>query len=124
LPPLECDDVAPGSLAALLCRLDVLADRIGNVNGLGQFRPKLQSTLQRAIQRAEEARTACAAGDTKTANRRMKQTAKFLQKMAHRLSGLSARKKLDPSLRADLLQVIGSIRTDAAGLRRSACTNP
>ena len=124
LPPASCDEVEPGSLAAMLCRLDVLADRIGQVTGLGQFRPKLQSTLQRAIARADDAASACTAGDTKTANRRMKQTAKFLQKMAHRLSGLSARKKLDASLRADLLNAIASIRTDVNALRRNACANP
>jgi len=54
----------------------------------------------------------------------MKQTAKYLQKMTHRLSNLSARKKLAAELRAGLIQVIESIRADVAGLRKRPCGAP
>jgi hypothetical protein len=88
------DDVAPGTVNTVRCRLGILADQIAAANGLGQFRAKLQSTLTQASDRVDEAVSACATGDDKTASRRMKQTGKLLQKMTHRLSGLPARKKL------------------------------
>jgi hypothetical protein len=122
LPPSECgDDAAPGTVTAVRCRLGILAQEIAAANGLGQFRAKLQSTLTQASGRVDQAASACATGDGKTAGRRMKQTAKLLQKMTHRLSGLSARKKLDARMRSDLIQVIESIRSDVSSLRKKPC---
>jgi hypothetical protein len=122
VPPSECgDDAAPGTVRTLRCRLRILADQIAAANGLGQFRAKIQSTLTQASARVDQAVSACATGDDKTASRRMKQTGKFLQKMTHRLSGLTARKKLDARMRSDLIQVIESIRSDVSGLRKKPC---
>jgi hypothetical protein len=122
IPSPDCgDDVAPGTVNTVRCRLGILADQIAAANGLGQFRAKLQSTLTQASDRVDEAVSACATGDDKTASRRMKQTGKLLQKMTHRLSGLPARKKLDGGLRADLIQVIESIRGDVGSLRKRPC---
>jgi hypothetical protein len=122
LPPPDCgDDVAPGTVNTVRCRLGILADQIASTNGLGQFRAKLQSTLTQASGRVDEAVSACDTGDDKTASRRMKQTGKLLQKMTHRLSGLSARKKLDAGMRADLMKVIESIRADVSSLRKRPC---
>jgi hypothetical protein len=101
--------------------LGVLADQIDAANGLGPFRSKLQKTLAQARGRVDEAASACDDGDGKTASRRMKQAAKFLQKMTHRLSGLPARKKLVAAVRADLIQVIESIRADIGNLRKWPC---
>jgi hypothetical protein len=106
---------------AVRCRLGVLADQIDAANGLGEFRTKLHKTLAQTRGRVDEAASACDGGDDKTAKRRMKQAGKFLQKMTHRLSGLSARKKLDTGLRADLIQVIESIRADVGSLRKRPC---
>ena len=120
--PDACDDVTPGSLDAVLCRLNNLAVQIAERQGLGSFRAKLQSALARAIMRAQEGDDACTAGDTKTAQRRVKQTNRFLLNMAHRLSLLRARKQLDPGLRADLIMMIESIRSEVAALRRTPCS--
>jgi hypothetical protein len=122
LPSPDCDDnVAPGTVNTVRCRLGVLADQIAAAKGLGQFRAKLQSTLTQASGHVDQAVSACETGDDKTASRRMKQTGKFLQKMTHRLSGLPARKKVDAGLRADLTQVIESIRGDVGSLRKRPC---
>jgi hypothetical protein len=121
VPPGTCDDVSPGSLAAVRCRLDILAARIDGETGLGKLRAKLASTLDRAIALAGEADAACTAADTKTASRRMKQVQKLLQNMAHRLRGLAARKQVDSGLRAELLATIDGIRSDVAGLRKHPC---
>jgi len=119
--PGACDDVTPGSSEALRCRLGILATRIDSKAGLGTFRQKLSPNAARAVTLAGEADGACADGDTKTASRRMKQVQKQLQKMAQRLHGLAARKQLDGGVRADLITVIGSIRTDVAALRKKPC---
>ena len=122
LPPSECgDDAAPGTVTTVRCRLGILADQIAAANGLGQFRAKLQSTLTQASGRVDEAVSACDGNDAKTASRRMKQTGKLLQKMSHRLSGLSARKKVDAQMRSDLIKVIESIRADVSSLRKRPC---
>jgi hypothetical protein len=122
VPPPDCgDDVAPGTVNAVRCRLGILGNQIDDANGLGEFRSKLQKTLAQARGRVDEAASACDSGDKKTASRRMKQAAKFLQKMTHRLSGLSARKRLGAELRADLIQVIASIRADVSSLRKRPC---
>jgi cell division septation protein DedD len=119
--PGGCDDVSPGSLDAVRCRLGILAARIADENGLGKLQSKLASTLERATGLADEAKTACDGGDTKTASRRMKQIQKLLQNMAHRLRGLAARKHVDAGLRADLLAIIDGVRSDAGALRRNPC---
>jgi hypothetical protein len=91
----ECAAVAPGTLAevALPPRRARRADL--RRRDARQLRPKLASQLDRATAFARQGDEACTAGDAKTASRRMKQAQKLLQKMAHRLSGLSARKRLD-----------------------------
>jgi hypothetical protein len=116
-----CDDVSPGSLPAVRCRLDILAARIDGEAGLGKLRAKLAATLDRAVALAREAADACTAADTKKASRRMKQVQKLLQQMAHRLRGLAARKQVDAGLRAELLATIDSIRADVGALRRNPC---
>jgi hypothetical protein len=119
--PGGCDDVSPGSLAAVRCRLDILAARIDAESRLGRLQAKLASTLARAITLAADAGDACSASDTKQASRRMKQVQKLLQQMAHRLRGLAARKQVDATLRADLLATIDSVRADVAALRKTPC---
>jgi hypothetical protein len=121
LPPGGCDDVSPGSLDAIRCRLDIMAARIADEDGLGKLRAKLAATLERATALAGEADTSCAGGDTKTASRRMKQVQKLLQNMAHRLRGLAARKQVDAGLRADLLAIIDGIRSDVGAVRTNPC---
>jgi hypothetical protein len=122
LPPPDCgDDVAPGTVNAVRCRLGVLARQIDDANGLGEVRTNLRKTLMQSRGRVDDAASACDAGDDRTASRRMKQAGKFLQKMTHRLSGLSARKKLDSGLRAGLIRVLESIRADVGSLRKHPC---
>lgn len=117
-----CDDVTPGSLDALRCRLGILRAQIETASGLGTFRPKLAQNAARAVALAAEAGSACDGGDQKTAKRRVKQIAQQLQKITHRLRGLAARKQLDAGLRADLITVVESIRDDATHLRKNPCS--
>ena len=53
---------------------------------------------------------------------RMKQAQKLLQKMEHRLSGLSARKRLDATVRSGFVGTIHTLRTDVGALRKNPCS--
>ena len=122
VPSPDCgDDVPPGTVNTVRCRLGILAGQLDAATGLGEFRSKLEKTLGQASGRVDEAASACDSGDKKTASRRMKQAGKLLQKTTHRLSGLSARKRLDAKVRAGLIQVIESIRADVGNLRKRPC---
>jgi len=121
IPPGECSDAVPGSLAAVRCRLDILYARIAGESGLGTLRTRLGATLARAMTLDGQADAACIGTDPQTASRRVKQVQKLLQKMGHRLRGLSARRHVDAALRAELLQRIDDIRTDVLTLRHGPC---
>jgi hypothetical protein len=116
-----CDQTLPGTLAAARCRLDALATEIAAQPALGAYQSKLSATLDRAGRLAAEADTACAAADTQTASRRMKQAKTFLGKMSHRLRSLSARHRLDGGVRAQLIQAIDGATDDLSGLRKNPC---
>ena len=121
-PTPECDAVAPGTLAALRCHLDALGAQIAADATLGSYGPKLASTLDRATAFAGQGDEACVSGDAKTASRRMKQAQKLLQKMAHRLSGLTARKRLDGTVRSTFISAINGVRSEVGALRKSPCS--
>jgi hypothetical protein len=121
LPVEGCEDVHPGSLTWVRCRLDRLETRIEAEDHLGRYRAKLLSTLGRGIARANEAAIACDAHDDKTGRRRVKQLQRHLINMAHRLRGLAARKQLPAEVRAELLQVIEGIKADVTGIRKQPC---
>ena len=114
--------MTPGSLADVRCRLDALGAQIATDATLGSFGPKLGSTLQRATALARQGDDACAANDVKTASRRMKQAQKLLQKMEHRLSDLTARKRLDATVRSSFIGTIHGLRSDVGALRKSPCS--
>lgn len=120
--PAGCDAVVPGTLAALQCRLTALVAEIDGTAGLGSYQGKLSQTLKRVVPLADEAATACSAGDTRTAGRRMKQVQTLLEHMSHRLHGLSARKRLESLLRAGIIQAIDEVHTDAGALRKHPCS--
>lgn len=106
----------------VVCRLDALAGQIAGDAALGSYGSKLGRTLDRATGRARAGDAACTANDVKTASRRMKQTQKLLQKMARRLRGLAARKRLDDTVRSSLIATLQGILADVAALRRSPCS--
>jgi hypothetical protein len=120
LPP-DCNGMATGSLAAVRCRLDALGGQIAADATLGSFRASLGRTLARATALARQGDEACAANDVSSAKRHVKRANRLLQNMAHRLSGLAARKRIDGSLRSSLLATIQGIRSEVAALRRSPC---
>lgn len=121
LAETACDQTLPGTLAAARCRLAALATEIDGEPALGTYQAKLSATLDRAGKLAAQAETACAAADTKTASRRMKQSKTLLGKMSHRLRGLSARHKLDGGVRAQIIQAIDGATNDLIGLRKNPC---
>lgn len=118
----QCTAMTPGSLDDVRCRLDALGAQIAADATLGSFGPKLGSTLQRATALARQGDDACAANDVKTASRRMKQAQKLLQKMEHRLSDLTARKRLDATVRSSFIGMIHGLRSDVGALRKSPCS--
>ena len=120
--PAGCDG-APGSLATVICRLDALGtDIAGDSIALGGIGSKLGHTLARATALAQQGDDACGSNDSKKASRRMKQTQKQLQNMAHRLRGLAARKRIDATVRSGLIATIQGIQSDVAALRSSPCS--
>jgi hypothetical protein len=121
LPP-QCNGMAPGSLAAVRCHLEVLGGQIASDTSLGSFGSRLGRALDRAVALARQGDDACAADDGTTARRRMKQTQRLLQGMAHRLSGLTARRRLDGTMRSSLVATIRGIRVEVAALRPSPCS--
>ena len=120
--PSQCTGTTPGSLDDVRCRLDALGAAIAADTTLGSFGPKLGDTLQRATALARQGDDACGANDLKTASRRMKQAQKLLQKMEHRLSGLTARKRLDATVRSSFLGTIHALRSDVGALRKNPCS--
>jgi hypothetical protein len=122
-PPAGCDDVQPGSLEALGCRLERLEDRIDEEDALGSYRAKLLATVGKAIDRGGDGVAACSGGDAKTARRRVKQLQRYLTKMAHRLRSLAARKRLSGEVRGDVIAIIDGIKADASTLRADPCAS-
>jgi len=120
--PSQCTGMTPGSLADVRCRLDALGAHIAADATLGSFGPKLGSTLGRATALARHGDDACAANDVKTASRRMKQAQRLLQKMEHRLSGHTARKRVDATVRSDFIGTIHALWFDVSALRKSPCS--
>jgi len=121
LAETACDQTFPGTLAAARCRLAALATEIDGEPALGTYQSKLSAALDHASRLAAEAETACAAADMKRASRRMKQSKTLLEKMSHRLRGLSARHKLDGGVRAQIIQAIDGATDDLSGLRKNPC---
>ena len=121
-PTPTCDGVAPGTLAEVRCHLDALAAQITADATLGSYGPKLSSQLDRATTFARQGDEACTSGDAKTASRRMKQAQKLLQKMAHRLSGLSARKRLAGATRSTFISAIKGVQSEVGALRKNPCS--
>jgi hypothetical protein len=118
LPSTGCEAVPDGpTFASILCRFAALLDRVNGETGLGDFGPKLAHTLGKGLARAEEAATRCAETDFKKARKRLQQVKKALTQYAHRLRGLPARRKLDPTLRADFLAAGVAIAADVTTLR-------
>jgi hypothetical protein len=120
--PSQCTGMTPGSLDDVDCRLEALGAQIAADATLGSFGPKLGSQLQRATALARQGDDACGSNDVKTASRRMKQAQKLLQKMEHRLSGLSARKRLDATVRTSFIGTIHALRSDVGALRKNPCS--
>jgi len=120
--PSQCAGSTPGSLDDVRCRLDALAAQLAADTTLGSFGPKLGGQLQRATGFAGQGGDACATNDVKTASRRMKQAQKLLQKMEHRLSGLSARKRLDATVRSGFIGTLHDLRTEVGALRKNPCS--
>ncbi len=108
------------TFASILCRLDALATRVQGESGLGNFQSKLANSLGTARSRTADAQTLCAANaknDAKKAKKRLQQGGKAALQYVHRLAGLAARKKLDGTLRTDLLHAGQAIAPDLQSLR-------
>jgi cysteine-rich repeat protein len=102
---------------SILCRLDALGGRVGAEVGLANFQSKLAKSLQSAASDTDDARTLCAASNAKKAKKRLQEAAKALSQYAHRLASLSARHKLDPTVRTTYLQAGAPIGADLRTLR-------
>ena len=85
---------------------------------LGAFQPKLAHTLTKGRDRATEARDLCAASNATKSRARLKQVGRALIQYVHRLAGLPARKKLDDTLRREVLDAGNAIAADVGTLRK------
>ena len=120
LPAGDCASVPDGpTFASILCRLEALLVRVNAESGLGAFQPKLAATLTKARDRTVQARDFCCDADGKHARQRLKQVLRQVIQYAHRLSGHPARKKLDPTLRTELLAPAEPLETDLRSLRNA-----
>src|SRR5262249_48808219 len=100
------------------CRLVALREQVSSEPGLGAYAPKLEQNLDKALARLDDAKSHCAsAAGTKKAKSRLGQVKKALTQYVHRLSGLAARKKLDPTLRQSFIDTGATITPDVATLR-------
>ena len=111
-----CDAFPAVSYESVLCRIAALLDRVRAESRLGTFQAKLAKSLQIAQTRTGEAQ---ALGSGKKAKKKLQQAARALTEYAHRLSSLSARKKLKSqgSLRTDFLSQGNAITPDVKRLR-------
>ena len=100
------------------CRLVALRDQVRGEPGLGSYAPKLEHTLDKAIDRLDDAATRCtAASGTKKAKSRLAQVKKALTQYVHRLNGHAAKNKLDGSLRQTFVDAGAAITPDVTTLR-------
>ena len=114
----DCSTVPEGpTFGSIICRLEALLTLVEAEPGLGVFQAKLAATLTTAHDRAVGARDFCGSTDPKHAKQRIKQVARQVIQYAHRLSGLPARKRLDRTLRAELLAPAAPLKEDLRSLR-------
>jgi hypothetical protein len=114
LPPTGCAGAPAVSFESILCRVAALRDRVQGESRLGKFQAKLVKNLDVAHARTAEAQ---GLGTGKKAKKKLQQAAKALTQYAHRLSSLSARKKLDSGVRTDFLHAGQAITPDVKALR-------
>jgi hypothetical protein len=120
LPPQGCAGTPQGAtFASILCRLDALAARVQGESGLASFQSKLANSLGTARSRIEDAQSLCDAGanSAKKTKKNLQEAGKAVSQYVHRLAGLRARKKLDGTLRTDLMQAGQAIAPDLNSLR-------
>ena len=119
LPAGSCgSEPATATFASIDCRLDALLTDLNAAPGLGAFGPKLVKNVQTAKARKLAAEGSCRASNTKKVKKQLQQSAKALTQYAHRLNGLSARKKI-ASLRQRFLDEAAPIQSDLKTLRGS-----
>ena len=121
LPPSSCatTPVGPG-FVSLDCRLVALLARVNGQAGLANIGPKLVAVLQKALDRTREAGAFCRDGDTKPMRQRLKQATRALIQYRHLLQTRSARRKLDPAVRSELVAAGEPIKADLKTLRGAA----
>jgi cysteine-rich repeat protein len=105
---------AAATFDSILCRLDALIARVKAEGGLGSFQSKSVKSLQQAMVSTQAAQTATKA---KKARKSLQQAAKAITTYAHRLGSLTARKKLDATLRTDFQHAGDPIKADLVTLR-------
>jgi len=119
LPPVGCAGTPAGpTFASIRCRLDALLGRVGAESGLGAFQDQLAKSLDTGSSRTTDAQTLCGDGNLKKTKKRLQQAAKGLEQYTHRLAGLPAKKKLDPTLRQTYLGAGEPIASDLTTLRK------
>jgi len=104
------------TFASIECRLAALLAHVNGEPRLGDFGPKLAHSVEKASERTSDADAACGQPSLKKARKRLQQTDTALVQFAHRLNGLSARKKLG-TLRQPFLDEAASIQSDVKTLR-------
>jgi hypothetical protein len=121
LAPGPCDGVAVDStLASIACQIEALSDRVATESGLAAVQVKLGQSLDAASARTVAASNACGDGDAKKARAQLKLVQKALAQYRKRLQ--AAKKKVDPSVRAEFAAAGAAIKTSVQARRASiAC---
>lgn len=110
----SCNGPAAATFASITCRLDALLARVQGESGLGSFQSGLAKNLAQAKARVADAEKL---GTGKKARKKLQQAGKAVSAYVHRLGSLTARKKLDATLRTDLQSAGSPIAADVKALR-------
>jgi hypothetical protein len=107
------------TFASVDCQIDALLARLAGEPQLGSFAAKLSHNVQAAKTRKLGAEDACRASSLKKTKKHLQQATRAFTQYVHRLNGLAARKKLDPTVRQTFLDDGTSIQQALAALRNA-----
>src|SRR5262249_9059330 len=118
VPTTDCVSGPVGpTFFSINCRLVALGARVSTEVAADPPKSQLLDILGRAVDRTDMAQVLCGQSDTKHARGRLKQAAHTMTQFGHRLRIGAARKHIDRTLRATLIEQGDTIGDDLRALR-------